>query len=151
MITQQAWMFLSSFDSFRKDICRICIVNLVQLGPHAFEEIGGEIVQPVCFTLRNTLNQNYNGSYKNLVSGTSQSEKEQLFFSTPTIINSQQEFYKIPGTVIAYWVPKKVIDLFEGKKLSDYATIKSGIVTGNNDYFLKFWYEISFDRISFLF
>lgn len=149
MITQQAWMFLSSFDSFRKDICRICIVNLVQLGPHAFEEIGGEIVQPVCFTLRNTLNQNYNGSYKNLVSGTSQSEKEQLFFSTPTIINSQQEFYKIPGTVIAYWVPKKVIDLFEGKKLSDYATIKSGIVTGNNDYFLKFWYEISFDRISF--
>ena len=150
MITQQAWMFLSSFDRFREDICRICIVNLTQLGPHAFEEIGGEVVQPVCFTLRNTFNANYNGIYKNLVFGMSQREKEQLFFSTPTIINSQQKFYKIPGTVIAYWVPQKAVDLFDRNKLSDYATIKSGIVTGNNDYFLKFWYEISFDRIGFL-
>lgn len=150
MITQQAWMFLSSFCKFREDICRICIVNLIQLGSHAFEEISGEVVQSVCFTLRNSFNTNYNGSYKNLVSGVSQNEKEQLFFSAPTIINLQQEFYKIPGTVIAYWIPKKAVDLFEKNQLSDYATIKSGIVTGNNEYFLKVWYEISFDRISFL-
>lgn len=149
MITQQAWMFLSSFEKFREDITRTCIVNLVQLGAHAFEEIGGEVVQTVCFTLKNTSCFQYSGVYKNLLDGLSQDEKESLFFNIPIIINSQKEYKKIPGTIIAYWIPQKAINLFDGKKLSDYVVIKSGIVTGNNDYFLKLWYEINFNKIGF--
>ena len=76
-------------------------------------------------------------------------EKEELFFSEPVIVNSQKEYEKIPGTVIAYWISQKAIDLFDEKKLSDYVTIKSGIVTGNNDYFLKLWYEITYSSIDF--
>ena len=149
MITQQAWLFLSSFERFREDLKKSSIINLMQLGAHAFEEIGGEVVQTVCFTLKNIYNPQYQGIYKNLVAGTSQLEKEELFFSEPVIVNSQKEYEKIPGTVIAYWIPQKAIDLFDGKKLSDYVTIKSGIVTGNNDYFLKLWYEIAYSSIGF--
>lgn len=149
MITQQAWLFLSSFERFREDLRNSSIINLVQLGAHAFEEIGGEVVQTVCFTLKNIYNLQYQGIYKNLVAGISQSEKEELFFSAPVIVNSQKEYEKIPGTVIAYWIPQKAIDLFDGKKLSDYVTIKSGIVTGNNDCFLKLWYEIAYSSIGF--
>ena len=149
MITQQAWLFLSSFERFREDLKNSSIINLMQLGAHAFEEIGGEVVQTVCFTLKNIYNPQYQGIYKNLVAGTSQLEKEELFFSEPVIVNSQKEYEKIPGTVIAYWIPQKAIDLFDGKKLSDYVTIKSGIVTGNNDYFLKLWYEIAYSSIGF--
>ena len=149
MITQQAWLFLSSFERFREDLKNSSIINLMQLGAHAFEEIGGEVVQTVCFTLKNIYNPQYQGIYKNRVAGTSQLEKEELFFSEPVIVNSQKEYEKIPGTVIAYWIPQKVIDLFDGKKLSDYVTIKSGIVTGNNDYFLKLWYEIAYSSIGF--
>ena len=149
MITQQAWLFLSSFEKFREDLRNGIIINLIQLGAHAFEEIGGEIVQTVCFTLKNIHNLKYQGIYKNLVPGSSQDEKEKLFFEISSIINSQSEYEKIPGTVIAYWIPKTVINLFEGKKLSDYVTIKSGIVTGNNDYFLKLWYEIKYSSIDF--
>ena len=149
MITQQAWLFLSSFERFREDLKNSSIINLMQLGAHAFEEIGGEVVQTVCFTLKNIYNPQYQGIYKNLVAGTSQLEKEELFFSEPVIVNSQKEYEKIPGTVIAYWIPQKAIDLFDGKKLSDYVTIKSGIVTGNNDYFLKLWHEIAYSSIGF--
>ena len=149
MITQQAWLFLSSFERFREDLKNSSIINLMQLGAHAFEEIGGEVVQTVCFTLKNIYDPQYQGIYKNLVAGTSQLEKEELFFSEPVIVNSQKEYEKIPGTVIAYWIPQKAIDLFDEKKLSDYVTIKSGIVTGNNDYFLKLWYEIAYSSIGF--
>ena len=149
MITQQAWLFLSSFERFREDLRNCSIINLMQLGAHAFEEIGGEVVQTVCFTLKNIYNPQYQGTYKNLVAGTSQLEKEELFFSESIIVNSQKEYEKIPGTVIAYWIPQKAIDLFDGKKLSDYVTIKSGIVTGNNEYFLKLWYEIKYSSIGF--
>ena len=149
MITQQAWLFLSSFERFREDLGNCSVINLMQLGAHAFEEIGGEVVQTVCFTLKNIYNPQYQGTYKNLVAGTSQLEKEELFFSESIIVNSQKEYEKIPGTVIAYWIPQKAIDLFDGKKLSDYVTIKSGIVTGNNEYFLKLWYEIKYSSIGF--
>ena len=149
MITQQAWLFLSSFERFREDLKNSSIINLMQLGAHAFEEIGGEVVQTVCFTLKNIYDPQYQGIYKNLVAGTSQLEKEELFFSESVIVNSQKEYEKIPGTVIAYWIPQKAIDLFDEKKLSDYVTIKSGIVTGNNDYFLKLWYEIAYSSIGF--
>lgn len=149
MITQQAWLFLSSFEKMRKDLENCIIINLIQLGAHAFEEIGGEIVQPVCFTLKNTINLEYKGVYKNLVSGVSQNNKENLFFEIPSIVNAQSEYKKIPGEVIAYWIPQIAINLFEGKKLSDYVTIKSGIVTGNNDYFLRLWHEIEYSNIEF--
>ena len=62
MITQQAWLFLSSFEKFREDLKNSTIINLVQLGAHAFEEIGGEVVQTVCFTLKNTFNLKYQGT-----------------------------------------------------------------------------------------
>ena len=149
MITQQAWLFLSSFEKLRADLSNSTIVNLIQLGAHAFEEVGGEVVQPVCFTLKNTYGLQYQGIYKDILAGTTQAEKEKLFFMSPIIVNAQEKYEKIPGMVIAYWIPQRTADLFSEKTLLDFATIKSGIVTGNNDYFLKLWYEIAYSNIGF--
>ena len=67
MITQHAWMFLSSFEKLRKKLLRtIDIVSMVHLGPHAFEEIGGEVVQTTSFVLRNSHCEG-NGVYFRLV------------------------------------------------------------------------------------
>lgn len=49
MITQHSWMFLSSFESLRNKIRNIDIINMAHLGPRAFEEIGGEVVQTTSF------------------------------------------------------------------------------------------------------
>lgn len=149
MITQQAWMFLSSFDKFRYDLSRTTFINMLQLGSRAFEEIGGEVVQTVTFVFRNNPIKKYFGTYKNLTAPTSQDAKMERFFVSKNILNSQQEFEKIPGNIVAYWVAPKAIELFEQTKLDYYTTIKSGIVTGNNDYFLKLWHEINFGDIGF--
>ena len=51
MITQHAWMFLSSYEKLREKILQKMIVNMAHLGPRAFEEIGGEVVQTTSFIL----------------------------------------------------------------------------------------------------
>lgn len=52
MITQHAWMFLSSFEKLRTKLLNIDTVNMAHLGARAFEEIGGEVVQTTSFVLR---------------------------------------------------------------------------------------------------
>jgi len=52
MINQHSWMFLSSYEKLRiKIIKNQKIDTMVHLGPRAFEEIGGEVVQSVAFVL----------------------------------------------------------------------------------------------------
>lgn len=53
MVTQQSWLFLRSFAALRKDVLeRTAVATLAHLGPRAFEEIGGEVVNIALFTLR---------------------------------------------------------------------------------------------------
>lgn len=149
MITQQAWLFLSSFEQMRIEMRNATIVNLLQLGAHAFDEIGGEVVQNVVFIQRNLRLDNYIAFYKDLTKGTSQEEKRKLFFIEKCICNSQESYEMIPGNVFAYRMPKQAVGWFKGKILGDYSVIKSGIVTGNNDLFLKTWFEIDRNVIDF--
>ncbi len=150
MITQQAWMFLSSFENFRINLNTACVINLVQLGSRAFDEIGGEVVQTVTFVLRTVCLDSYEAIYIDLTQASAPKEKEKQFFEKEKIYCKQSNFEKIPGNVYAYRMPEKARELFAGKTLSNYSIIKSGIVTGNNDYFLKTWFEISLAVISFL-
>ena len=67
MITQHAWMFLSSFEKLRKKIINTReIQSMLHLGAHAFEDIGGEVVQTTSFVLRKAV-LNGNGVYFRLV------------------------------------------------------------------------------------
>lgn len=149
MITQQAWMFLSSFCSLRNNLKECTLRNLIHLGPRAFDEISGEVVQTVAFTLSNVSMPDYKGVYLNLLLGNSEKEKELLFYEIPRIVSTQKLFALIPGNIFAYWISSKAVSLFSEKRVSDIAVIKSGIVSGNNDYFLRLWYEISFSHIGF--
>lgn len=149
MITQQAWLFLSSFERMRNDIINATFLNLIQLGSRAFDEISGEVVQNVMFVLRNKQINKYLNVYKDLTKGTCEEEKRKIYLNNNVLINCQQNFKLIPGSVFAYKIPEKVIKLFMGKRLSDFSIIKSGIVTGNNNLFLKTWFEIEISKINF--
>ena len=142
-------MFLSSFEKFRIDLNNTTLITMLQLGARAFEEIAGEVVQTVTFVIRNLESVNYLGVYKNLTRAISQNEKMKAFFEADNIFKSQKEYQKIPGSIYAYWISVKAINLFEQQKLDDFVTIKSGIVTGNNNYFLKLWWEINYIKIGF--
>lgn len=87
-----------------------------------------------------------------LVDYNSSEKKERGFFDQNNrfIVNKQDDFSKIPGSPIAYWVSNKVREIFENnKKLIEVAPIKKGMSTGNNDYFLRNWFEVMKNKVCF--
>ena len=64
-------------------------------------------------------------------------------------ITAQEEFKKVPGSPIAYWLPKSIYDAFKsGVNFGDVANPKVGMQTAKNDFFLRYWWEISFSVTS---
>lgn len=150
MITQHAWMFLSSFEKLRAKLMEIDTVNMAHLGARAFEEIGGEVVQTTAFVMQNRHVHGFKGMYARLIEPTTQDGKEEMFLDGENRFSARQDnFEKIPGAPVAYWVSEKFIEAFEkGKKLSAIAEPKQGLKTGDNDAFLRLWFEPSINKFS---
>ena len=72
MITQHAWMFLSSFEKLREKMMHTETVSMAHLGARAFEEIGGEVVQTPAFVRYTNHMDGYNGPYCRLIEPTTQ-------------------------------------------------------------------------------
>ena len=105
MITQHAWMFLSSFEKLREKMMLTETVNMAHLGARAFEEIGGEVVQTTSFVRVRTHIDNYKGVYCRLIEPTTQQGKEDMFLACENrYIANQDNFAKIPGSPVAYWI-----------------------------------------------
>ena len=148
MITQHAWMFLSSFEKLRTKLLNMDIVNMAHLGARAFEEIGGEVVQTTSFVIRKSHIADYKGEYCRLIEPTSQQGKEDMFLAGENwYAADQSNFSKIPGSPVAYWVSEKTIAAFQRGILADIADTKQGFATGDNNRFLKFWQEIDWSTV----
>ena len=151
MITMHSWMFLTSFEKLRENFSEIYLVNMVHLGARAFEEIGGEVVQTTSFVFQNSCIGNSNGVYCQMTEQTSQDDKESAFLQgKQKHIANQNDFQKIPGTPMAYWVTHKGAQNYDKiGLLKKIAVTKQGFKTGNNDLFLKLWFEVSNKKIDF--
>ena len=150
MITQHAWMFLSSFEKLRTKLLAVDIVNMVHLGARAFEEIGGEVVQTTSFVIRKSHIADYKGEYCRLIEPTSQQGKEDMFLAGENrYAADQSNFSKIPGSPVAYWISDQLVHSFViGKPLTSIAPTRKGMFTGNNDIWLRFWFEINSAKFS---
>ena len=144
MINMHSWMFLSSYEKLRKYIIITKeIITMAHLGARAFETIGGEVVQTTTFIIRNC-NYNGYGVYYRLIDPVTQEGKEQLFLLGKNIFKAtQSNFSKIPGSPIAYWVSDALTKTYNNKNIYYYARPCKGIDTGNNDKFLRMWYEVN--------
>ena len=151
MITQQSFMFLSTFEKLRVELINNhTIINMAHLGAHAFEEIGGEVVQATTFVNKNNLIENYKSTFHRLTEFNSESRKEEEFHNDENeFIKNQNIFLMIPGNPIAYWMNNNMFKLFENDDLSHYGEIISGIVTGNTNLYIRFWFEVNFNKIPF--
>ena len=151
MITQHSWMFLSSFEKLREKLQAVDIVNMAHLGARAFEEIGGEVVQTTSWVQRKSNIVEYLSTYIRLVDYGSQYGKEKVFLEKGDLHFSQKEnFFKIPGMPIAYWVGKNAISAYDnGKLLGSFAFPKTGMTTGDNNRFLRLWYEVNINKTLF--
>lgn len=157
MITQHAWMFLSSFEKLRHKINQQTIINMIHLGTRAFEEIGGEVVQTTAFIMSPLEHKGHVGSYLRLVDFVNHElketksleaiEKRNVDYLYQTV---QDNFAKIPGQPISYWASENLVKTFNYNLLFNTLITREGMATADNLSFLRYWSEINFDKIGIL-
>lgn len=153
MINIPVWMFLSSFEKLRKKIeVGNTYVNMVHFGRGIF----GSDFGTTSFVISKRHINAYTGVYRRLFEKQgavdSVDQKEKWFFEgMGYYIAKQENFSKIPGSPVAYWVSENFVRAFEnGIPLDKFASPKQGIKTADKDRFLRFWHEIDFLRTSLM-
>ena len=159
-INMQSWMFLSSFEKLRTQFLKnYNIDSMLHLGPRTFDELSGEVVQNTAFVLCKHKPVPQGGVYYRLVDGKNCADKEQLFLSHihgkedgnrinyPNV--EQENFKKIPGCPIGYWVSENVKRIFSRKSSDEVIFLREGIHTGKNELFLRLWSEIDLAKLVF--
>lgn len=154
MLTPYVWMFISSYETLRHYVLQNTnISGLIQLEYNAFE---AACVPVATFILHNT-NERYKGNYIKL------SDFKGAENQAPKVIEaiqnhncgfnyetSTENFSKIPGSPIAYWVSSKLLSAFQdGRPLSAVCRPTQGLATADNGRFLRLWYEVCNQNISF--
>jgi type II restriction/modification system DNA methylase subunit YeeA len=148
-MTPFVWMFISSYQDLREEIINNHLINnLVQLEYSGFD---GATV-PICtFTLRRDNLKSVEGSYIRL--SDFKGSKNQAPKTLHAIKNqecgwfhkaNQVDFLKVPGYPIGYWVNDQFRQTFQKFDLiKDQVKCIQGIITGNTNRFLRFWFEIN--------
>lgn len=155
MITMQGWMFLSSFEALRSAVLtQTHIVNMLHLGPRAFDSIGGEVVQTAAFVLQSS-RLGTNGMFVRLVEGNSEAQKQELLQKslregTRKFTVASSRFDAIPGKPIAYWASDTILSVFtKFSGLKTIASARQGLATSDNNQFVRVWQEVALPRICF--
>lgn len=151
MITMQAWMFQSSFLEIRELLLQQQLVALLHLGAHAFEEISGEIVQTAAFSFFKGKIDDYKAGCFDLSLYDNSQLKEEYFLkrTAPYYLCSNEEFSKLPGLQYSYWISDAVQKVFtEAKPLAELGIARRGLQTGDAPLFIRYWYEIDFNRLT---
>ena len=146
MVTMQSWMFLSSYQAMREKILQNrTIQTMAHLGSRAFPEISGEVVQTTAFVMQGKHLNGFKPVFFRLID-TAQGDKEIQLKAGLNRFDStiQDDFKKIPGSPIAYWLGQSSINIFKQcSYLNNLAEGKSGMSSCNSDLFLRKWYEVS--------
>ena len=146
MINMHSWMFISSYEKLRQSLLnKRDIICMAHLGARAFDTIGGEVVQTTVFALRITHHANYNGTYARIVEPTTQHDKESMFLSGKNrYVTNQENYFKIPGTPIAYWASVRILESFlKGTSIGQLGVARNGLKTGDNGVYVRLWWEPS--------
>lgn len=150
MITMQSWMFLGSFEKMRSSLIGSkSILSMLHLGPRAFDAIGGEVVNVTADVVYNG-RAACEGAYVRLVDINGSEAKRQK--ALEAIGNPDcgwfyrrdaETFKQIPGTPIAYWASEVTYEAFSAnEKIREHAWGCNGMTTGENDRFLRLWFEV---------
>jgi len=151
MITQHAWMFLSSYEKLREKLNKFITINMAHLGPRAFPEISGEVVQSTTFVFQKEFIKGHKGLYIRLIEYNNAEQKEMEYLSGNNRFEANSDnFQKIPGCPVAYWVSDIMLSTYENTKcLGEISRPRVGQNTGDNNRFLRYWFEVITEKIIF--
>lgn len=150
------WMFIKSFEKLRiKILEETTISSLIQMEYNAYDEA----MVPICtYTLKkDSYHQNNIGTYirlsdfkgnmkvqeKKVIDAINNNDVKYIYFS------DQEDFRKIHGVPIAYWINNNLLNKFTLPKVGDYLITREGMATANNELYVREWYEVSYEKIGF--
>ena len=146
MITQHGWMFLGSYERLRDNIVRkYTMENMVHLGARAFDEISGEVVQTTTFVIRKIRHPEYKAKYMRVIDGENENAKRLDYLkyknNNTYFVMSFASVANIPNTYFGYWLSDIMIShLVNSEKAVKYGDAKQGLITSDNERFLRLWY-----------
>ncbi len=151
-VNMQSWMFLSSYEKLREWLLDTkTFITMAHLGARAFSQISGEVVQTTAWVVGKKHLEHYQPVFFDLTSGTEEEKRLTLEKKDNPYNKSKQFIFKsIPGYLISYSTPYEIIHTFnKSKQLKLVADPKQGLATMDNDRFLKYWHEVSLNKINF--
>lgn len=152
-MTPFVWMFIKTYEKLREFIIRNkSITTLIQMEYSAFEEA----TVPICSFVLQNKRVSEPGLYFRLsdFKGGMEVQRQKVLEAIANPDCSyfyeaqQSNFDKIPGSPVAYWLSEKAVSAYGYGKISDVAVTKQGFKTGNNDLFLRLWFEVPKSKIS---
>lgn len=149
MVTMQSWMFLSSYEEMReKLLTQRTIQTMAHLGARAFGEISGEVVQTTAFVLHGQRFLGFKPVFFRLVDG-QEAEKGAALRGNQNRFDTtvQDDFKKIPGSPVAYWVSETIRETFDGRKLESFIVTEGQNKTSDNARFLRQTWEVDATKI----
>ena len=145
-VNMQSWMFLSSYEELRDWLLeRKTFISLAHLGARAFGQISGEVVQTVAWVIQNQNLKSYQPVFQQVTDGNEKEKSENLKSNTSRFDSANQEdFLKIPGSPLAYWVSDSLRNSFsENDRFESVAPTRKGMVTARNEDYVRYWFEVS--------
>ena len=152
-MTPNVWMFIKTYENLRNYILNEkSIVSLIQMAKGAFFK---EATVDICTFILKNAKETEKGLYFRLENfkGDMEVQKQKVlealadkncgyFYET-----DQSNFSKSPGRPVAYWVSERFVKSFTGITIQEVCSQKTRISTGNNDRFMRKWFEISGEKL----
>ncbi len=139
LITKDTWLLKKRFFSLRKFLLSNTLINnIIKLDNGLMIDFSTSIV--IYRKSYNPTFNNYKGSYCSI---SKEGEKN-------VYILNQNHFNNIPEKIIVFSIKEKLLNIWiKSPKLNDICTIREGLATGNNYYYLKEWFEVNINEINF--
>lgn len=155
-MTPRVWMYLQNFEKLRKYLLNhISIASILDFEFYAIWEIAHVSVCAFIF-YNNDFDLGYKGNFFKLsdFKGGLEVQKEKTLEAINNNVDfkynsDKHSFFKIPRTPIIYWLSDNFFNALNNKKITDFSKSKAGVVTGNDKYFVRFWFEVNHDEIIF--
>lgn len=152
MIAMDSWLFGDDYSDMRSRLLTdFPFLQLAHLGPSAFDEIKGQVVQVACFVSQRLGESENLGQFFDLTEGTTSGEKASMLLRRHgEYIARAADFRSLPRNVVAYFASEHTRKAYaDGLQLKEIAEAYTGLQTGDNPRFIRGWSEVSNSRIDF--
>lgn len=151
LITMQSWVNAPTFKNLRKKLfSNYYFSSIINMGSKAFDEIQGEKVKNVAFIFRHQKLGKWHPMFADLTSISGENEKRLLFLKKQNLYGfAKQSDFLLHEQCLVVYKTRHIQDIYEPEQtISDVSEIRRCIATGDDNTFIRLWYEVNACSIS---